>query len=81
LNPDTFPAGYCLACLGVLHRCLEPSWTEEQKRGAIKSSVEVHKHKGTIGALAALGGLGYDIEVKEWFEHHRPDVPYTFSSI
>lgn len=80
-NPDTCPAGL-LPWLAWAYSidAWSVSWTEEQKRGAIKASVEVHKHKGTIGALmVALGGLGYDIEVKEWFETSPPGEPYTFS--
>lgn len=55
-------------------------WTDAQKRGVIKASIDVHKRKGTIGALrSALSGLGYDVTVIEWFEKTPTGTPYTFS--
>jgi phage tail P2-like protein len=52
----------------------DSSWTEQQKRDVIAASVEVHRHKGTIGAMkAALRPLNYDIEVEE-----PPSLPYQF---
>ena len=58
----------------------DASWTEAQKRGVIKNSVAVHKKKGTIGALrTALDGLGYDMDVNEWFKKAPIGDPYTFS--
>lgn len=55
------------------------NWTEAQKRGAIKASLQVHKHKGTIGAMrAALAGLGLGLEVVEWYQKEPAGDPYTF---
>ena len=49
-------------------------WTEQQKRDAIAASIEVHRRKGTIGALRrALSALGYEITITE-----NADGPYTF---
>lgn len=57
----------------------DSDWTESQKRGAVKASLAVHQKKGTIGALrSALGGLGYEISVQEWFQQVPPSAPYTF---
>lgn len=47
------------------------SWSVEVKRKIIKASVEIHKKKGTIGALRrALEAFNYsNIKVEEWFEY------------
>lgn len=38
----------------------DPNWAEEDKRGVISSSVSVHRHKGTIGAVRrALAAAGF----------------------
>ena len=46
-------------------------WSEEVRRNVIKASIEVHKKKGTIGALrSALEAFNYEnIEVQEWFDY------------
>ena len=50
------------------------SWTEQQRRATIAASIEVHRHKGTIGALRrSLSALGYEITITE-----NVDGPYTF---
>lgn len=80
-NPDTCP----VALLPWLAWAFsvdtwDSAWTEAQKRGVIKASVAVHEKKGTIGALkAGLAGLGYDIDVTEWFQKSPIGDPYTFS--
>ena len=57
----------------------QPSWTEDQKRGAIKASLAVHQHKGTIGAVRrALAAIGLGVRVQEWFNQDPPGDPYTF---
>lgn len=57
----------------------DASWTEQQKRDAIKASYSVHRHKGTIGAVkAALAALGFSIRVQEWFNQIPAGEPYTF---
>lgn len=53
------------------------AWPERVRRAVVASSVEVHRRKGTIGAVRrALGALGAAIEIREWFE--TGDVPHTF---
>jgi len=53
-------------------------WTEEVKRNIIRASIEVHKEKGTIGALRkALEAFNYEnITVEEWFDYGGH--PYFF---
>ncbi len=53
-------------------------WTDEQKRTTIRESVQVHRQKGTLGALKrALIAFDYaNIDIKEWFEYGGD--PYTF---
>lgn len=55
------------------------TWTDEQKRGIVRTSVDVHRHKGTIGAVRnALGALQFDAQVQEWFAQSPAGAPYTF---
>lgn len=79
-NPDACPAALLPWLAWAFNvDTWDASWTEAQKRGVIKNSVAVHKQKGTIGALrTALDGLGYDVEVTEWFQKTPAGDPYTF---
>jgi len=59
----------------------DAQWPVETKRNVIASSVFIHRHKGTAGALKrALAALGLGVEISEWFEyggdpyHFRADV-------
>lgn len=82
-DPDTCPAEL-LPWLAWAFSVDEwdTTWTEQEKREVIKSSLDVHKHKGTIGALdRALKPLGYLIEVVEWWETTPKGEPYTFSIV
>src|SRR5688500_13103717 len=46
----------------------DSSWSEAQKRASIRGSVEIHQHKGTIGAVRdAVAALGVPAQVQEWF--------------
>lgn len=56
----------------------DDAWSEEVRRKVIKASIEVHKKKGTIGALRkALESFNYtNIKVEEWFEYGGD--PYFF---
>jgi phage tail P2-like protein len=57
----------------------DANWTDAQKRGAIASSAAVHRHKGTIGAVVkALAGLGFDVQLQEWFNQVPEGPAYTF---
>lgn len=58
----------------------DPNWSEADKRAVIKNSVNIHRHKGTIGALKdALGALAMNLEVVEWFQEMPPAEAYTFA--
>ncbi|MBU6141412.1 MAG: phage tail protein I [Proteobacteria bacterium] len=54
------------------------NWSETIRRNVIKASIEVHRKKGTIGALKkALQVFNYtNIKVEEWFEYGAD--PYFF---
>jgi len=54
------------------------NWTEEIRREVIKASLEVHKRKGTLGAIKrALNAFQFDdVKVEEWFDYGGN--PYTF---
>lgn len=69
-NADTCPA-YLLPwlawTLSVDH--WSSSWSEETKRAVIRASVEVHRHKGTVGAIKramAAAGLGEAILLEKF---------------
>jgi phage tail P2-like protein len=53
-------------------------WTDATKRAVIRQSVQVHRQKGTIGALRrALSAIMFaEITIKEWFEYDGD--PFTF---
>ncbi len=54
-------------------------WTDAQKREFVKRSVEIHRRKGTIGALKdALAALEVDVQVQEWFAQEPAGAPFTF---
>ncbi|KZN66822.1 phage tail protein I [Pseudoalteromonas luteoviolacea] len=68
----------------------DESWSVETKRAMIASSVSIHKHKGTVGAVKrALASLGLEIEFFEWFDDiddvylapHHSGEPHTFTFI
>lgn len=57
----------------------DATWTNSQRREYIKRSLEVHKYKGTIGAVKdALRALEVDAQVQEWFAQIPAGDPYTF---
>lgn len=57
----------------------DTAWTEQQKRAAIAAAYVVQRQKGTIGAVKrAVGALGLDIEIVEWFQQTPEGDPYTF---
>lgn len=54
------------------------NWPEEIRRNIIKASVEIHRRKGTIGALKrALQAFNCsNIKIEEWFDYGAN--PYCF---
>ncbi len=58
----------------------DSSWPEETKREVIKSSIYIHRHKGTLAAVKrALFLAGVDGELVEWFEEGGSGIPKTFN--
>ncbi|MGS0943718.1 phage tail protein I (plasmid) [Pseudomonas luteola] len=79
-NPDTAPVELLpwLAWAFSVD-AWDSAWTENQRRETIKSSVQVHQHKGTFAAIRdALNALGFPIRVQEWYQQDPPGKPYTF---
>lgn len=47
----------------------DTTWSEATKRGVVKASAYVHRHKGTIGAIRrVVEPLGYLIRITEWWQ-------------
>ncbi len=79
-NPDACPARL-LPWLAQAFRVeqWDADWSEVTKRAAIKRSVHLFRHKGTIGAVRqALAAIGVNVEVQEWFNQTPHGAPYTF---
>ncbi|MEQ1714336.1 MAG: phage tail protein I, partial [Hyphomicrobium sp.] len=77
-DPDTCPV-HLLPHLAAAWSVDEwdPEWDEATRRRVIKSSPDIHRVKGTVGALKrALTALGWGATVSQWFEH--AGAPYTF---
>lgn len=78
-NPDQAPANILpWLAWAVSVDDWNDSWPEEVRRNVIKASIEVHRRKGTIGALKrALQAFNYaNIKVEEWFDYGAD--PYFF---
>jgi phage tail P2-like protein len=79
-DPDTCPANLLpwLAWAFSVDKW-DATWTEQQKRDAIKASVYIHRHKGTPAAMqAALDAMGYEMTAQEWHQMEPNGDPYTF---
>lgn len=60
----------------------DTSWTEDQQRAAVAASLAVHRIKGTVGAVnRAVGALGLQCQVVEWFSKQPMGAPYTYSLV
>ncbi len=56
-----------------------PDWSDIQKRSAIEKTVEVHRIKGTIGAVRkAIDALGIDVRVQEWSKQTPQGAPHSY---
>ena len=80
-NPDTIPAPLLpWLAWGLSVDTWDAAWTDAQKRAVVKSSINVHQHKGTVGAmLTALAALDYNAQLVEWHQTTPPGAPYTFA--
>ena len=57
----------------------DDAWPESIKRGTIKASYFIHKHKGTIAAVRrVVESLGYLIRITEWWQTTPLGTPGTF---
>lgn len=55
----------------------EASWPEAYRRQVLVDAVQVHRRKGTVGAVRrSVTARGFDVELFEWFE--TGDAPHTF---
>lgn len=79
-NPDTVPAALLpWLAWGLSVDNWDPTWTEARKRAVVAASIDVHQHKGTVGAmLTALSALDYNAKLVEWWQSVPPAAPYTF---
>jgi phage tail P2-like protein len=78
-DPDTCPAHLLPWLAWTLSVDVwSPAWPESVKRQAIRSSAEVHRHKGTRGALRrSLEALDLGrVTISEWHEYGGD--PYRF---
>lgn len=78
-NPDKCPE-HILPWLGwaLSVDVWNENWAVSIRRNIIKASVNIHRHRGTIGALKqALEAFKFDnVKVEEWFQYGG--TPYTF---
>ncbi len=58
----------------------DPAWPIDVKRKVISESFDVHRRKGTRGAIRrALEAMDLDlIKITEWFEENPQQDPFTF---
>ena len=66
-NPDTCPIDLLPWLAWALSvDTWSTDWTEAQKRAVCKASLQIHRHKGTVGAVEdALAALGISLEIIE----------------
>ncbi len=57
----------------------DEAWPEDRKRTVVARSIEVHRIKGTFGAVRlALDALDLEARVVEWHREEVPGAPFTF---
>jgi phage tail P2-like protein len=79
-NPDTCPESVLpWLAWSFSVDTWQSDWTDDQKRAAIKSTIDVQQTKGTVGAVRqSISSASIAARVIEW---HRDDVisdPYTY---
>lgn len=80
-NPATCPAN-ALAWLGWALNVdtWDAGWTETQKRQVIAQSVDVHQHKGTVGAVKrSANSFGAVVAIQEWHQLNPIGPVHTFT--
>ena len=80
MNADTCPAELLPWLAQAMSVDTWPvDWSDEQKRATVKTSLPVHRVKGTIGAVRkALAAIGIESQLQEWFNQIPAAAPYTF---
>ncbi|ROO27877.1 phage tail protein I [Salinisphaera orenii] len=60
-------------------RVWDAGWPESVKRARIRSSIEVHRRKGTVASVRrVVESFGGDLALREAHEMEPPGTPYTF---
>ncbi|MGY0794313.1 phage tail protein I [Azospirillum argentinense] len=80
-NPQTCPAALLPWLAWTLSVDVwDPDWPEATKRSVIARSFDVHRLKGTRGAVVrALEPLGVSLSIVEWWELAPAGTPHTFT--
>lgn len=59
----------------------DEAWEEATQRRVIAASIEIHRRKGTVGAVrAAITMLGHSGRLVEWWQTTPPGTPHTFQA-
>lgn len=57
----------------------DETWDEATQRRVIAASIDIHRKKGTVGAvLKALTSLGHEGRLVEWWQTEPQGTPHTF---
>lgn len=80
-NPDTCPLSILpWLAWGLSVDVWDSTWSESIKRSVVRSSIETHRKKGTVGAVkGALSALGAGSVLVEWFQKSPLGTPHTFT--
>ncbi|SKA81907.1 phage tail protein I [Desulfobaculum bizertense] len=80
-NPDDCPVEFLPWLAWALSvDAWESSWSEAQKRAAVRNAIWIHKHKGTRGAVdRAVRALGYRVRIREWWQERPKTERFTFT--
>lgn len=79
-NPDTCPVDLLPWLAWALSvETWDAAWPEMTKRAVVRSSIETHRKKGTVGAVkSALVALGATSQIVEWWQKDPVGTPHTF---
>ena len=57
------------------------NWDEATQRQVVANSVQIHRLKGTVGAVElAMSSTGNKTRLVEWWQMQPPGVPHTFTA-
>ncbi|MCO8161989.1 phage tail protein I [Pseudomonas sp. 21LCFQ010] len=57
------------------------NWDEATQRQVVANSVQIHRLKGTVGAVErAMESLGHETRLIEWWQMQPPGEPHTFTA-